>query len=502
VTARDGSMRRLQASRHAALLRWGFPLIGFVTTLGSQVLLPRILQLHLSAGEYVSYVAVSAVAGYLSLADGGMLVSILREVSMHHGAGNKAAFAGEIQRARRIFTVIGFVGAVITALALMVALQAAEAAWPGATAPAFRISVIAMLSASALHMAVGSYHSVLQFATGQLTAGQATWVAAMVVPLLALIAGLLATRDLAVGIAGSAAANTLLACIRAWDSHRIARRETASVAPATPAAKLSTLLFSGITLKAADALPVSAYPHLLSIRAPELVPAGVPARTLANACRLIPQQLINLLQVHVTRRLAGPPEQRAQGQHEFTAASHTLCALHLVSVGAVALLVVPIFRWWLPHHADDVRTYMPGLLAEQALLAASMQSTALFMAHGRMTQLGTIRLTGVLLGLAVFLGSLPVMPRAAFGVGFATSAVPLFAYGAWFELRHNGDGDTRRAAASRYILALVAALACCGYVAYPYAVGALIVACRALLAPTALRRLRKVVRGPRPTCIG
>src|SRR5512140_2675954 len=100
----------------AALLKWGFPLVGLVATLASQILIPRILQVQLSSNEYISYVAVSATVGYLSLADGGMQVSIMRELSVLHSAADRSGFAGEVRRARRVFTVIALIGCVVAGL--------------------------------------------------------------------------------------------------------------------------------------------------------------------------------------------------------------------------------------------------------------------------------------------------------------------------------------------------------------------------------------------------
>jgi hypothetical protein len=465
------------------------------TVLGSQILVPRILQHDLSAGAYVSYVAVTSLAAYLGLVDGGMLLAIARELSVLHGVGDRARFGGEARRARRVFTAIALAGWTVAAVGLSSALAASESAWSGAASASFRASVVAVLVAAGLSMGAGSYHSVALLATGRLLAAQVFTVAALLLPMLVLVAALLRYRDLTLAFFGSAAVTATIAAWRASDAHRCVRAETRGVAPADPPTPLLRLVTAGAALKAADVLPASAYPQLLSVRAPELVPTGVPARTYANGCRMLPQQLLNLLQVHVTRRMAGGDAERGRGEREYAAAASSLAAFHLLALSAAAAFAVPVFRLWLPASADQVVRYLPGLFAEQALLGASLPCSILFTATGGLRTLGLVRLGGAALGLAVFLTALGSWPEAAYGIGFAASALPLYALGGWAELRPaRGFPRPRGPTLARYLAGAVAAAACGAYALRPALVAAVLALCGAALLPASLRAFWRTLR--------
>ena len=478
-----------------ALARWGFPMVGLATTLASQILLPRILQLRLSEGEYVSYIAVTSLAAYLGLADGGFLVSILRELSAHHGAGNRALFAGEARRARRVFAVVALVSCAVAAVAIGSTLATAEAAWSGADDASFRASVVEVLLATGLLVGIGSFHTTLQFSTGRLLSGQLVAVANTLIPLVPLVVALYATRDLAAGLHSFAAGQLLVAAGRAWSAHRLLREETFGVLPARPPRRLIELVTSGVALKAADVLPASAYPHMLSMHGAGLVPTAVPARTYANACRLVPQQFLNLLQVHITRRMAGAADARARGTREYRAAASSLCAMQLLAMGTAGLCAVPVFRLWLPGSEADVQKFLPGMFVEQALLSASMPAAILFTATGRLRTLGFVRLGGVALGLVAFLVTLRFWPTASFGVGFAVSALPIFAFSAYAEL-HGLPGfpphSTRDSA--RYAVAVAAAVACVLYGEEPVLASIATAVGAAMLLPGSVRDLRTLFR--------
>lgn len=489
---------RARAGLLAPFVTWAFPLVGLATVLGSQVLLPRILQHGLSPGEYVSYVAVTSLAAYLGIVDAGMLLAFVREMSVLHASGDRARLRGEARRARRVFTAIALAGWAVAAVGLPSALAASEGAWKGAADPAFRASVVTVLVATGIAMGAGSYHSLVLLSTGRILAAQVVTVAELLVPLVILVAALLRYRDLTLAFFCSAAATAGIAALRASDARRCLRAETHGVAPAEPLTPLVRLFTAGAALKAADVLPASAYPQLLSVQAPELVPTGVPARTYANGCRLLPQQLLHLLQVHLTRRMAAADDDRRRGEREYAAAASSLAALHLLALAAAAAFAVPVFRLWLPASADHVARYLPGLLAEQALLGAALPCSILFTAIGRLRTLGLVRLGGAVLGLAVFLIALRSWPEAAYGIGFAASAVPLYALGCWAELGAapgfpRASGNTL----ARYLSGFVAAAACTAYAAWPTLVACILAVCGAALLPASLRTLWRAFREAR-----
>ena len=436
----------------------------FGTTLAAQIALPRILQLRLSEGEYVCYVAVFAVVAYLGLADGGLLLSVMREMSEAHGRGERQTFAAEARRASRVFTGTALVGGMIAFLAIGSAIAAAQQAWPGAAATSFKLAVAVVLVASCMNIGFGSYHTALLFSTGRLLLGQVISVTLVVVPLLGLIVTLIVKRDLTLamliygGVLGSAAA------LRGLHARRLRRAETKGVKPGRPLNPFGRVIGAGIAIKTADVLPTAAFPHALSVLAPAHVPVAVPARTLANGTRLISQQFLNLLQVHITRRMAGDVAARARGSGEYRQTATFLAGAHLLQIGVVAALAPVIFALWLPMHAPYVRLYLPGMLAEQALLSAAMPSSVLFAAGGRLRTLGVAKILGVAAGLLVFLVALYRRPEAAYGYGLAVSAVPFFATGMFIELRPlPGFPTPDRWTVARYACATAAALAALAY---------------------------------------
>lgn len=482
------------------LARWGFPLVALMAMIAAQVAVPRVLQLSLSDAEYIAYVAVTAAAAYIGLADGGLRWSILREMSEAHGAGDRARFAAETARARRVFVVMTFASAAIAALGLGSAVHAAETAWSGATSDAFRGAVAATLLSSCLILGVGGYHNVLQCSTGRLLGAQVAALVNSVLPIGVLVAWLVATRSLTDALYAHAGVLALLAVVRSAQAGALARLENAGVEPSHVASPLGTVLGAGVALKIADVLPTAAFPHLLSVIAAAHVPTAVPARTFAGAPRMVMQQFLNLLQIHVTRRLAAPEEARVQGLAQYRAAAGFLTALQLMLLGGTAAVAVPVFELWLPARAAHVEAYLPGMLVEQALLAAALPSSILFTATGRLRTYGVARVVGVLLGLGAFTALLSSSAEAAFGWGLAISAIPHFALGAWAELvPFERFPAVSRTVVFRYAISLAAAVVCVFFRAHPMFVSASIVVAGALLFPRSALALWRMFHGVTPT---
>jgi hypothetical protein len=491
VTVTESRRRRILTT----LTRWGFPFVGLATTLATQIALPSILQRRLSVGEYTSYVAVTSLAAYLGLSDGGLLNSVIRELSALHGAGDRARYAGEVRRTRNVYVVVPLLGCAIAAIGMASTLGAAEAVWGGAASVSFRMSVVEVVATTAILMGTGSFHTAIQFSSGRLLGAQVVGLVNSVTPLVVLVSALLVTRDLAWGLHCFAGSQLVFGVWRAWGAHRLVRIECGDVTPTPPPSPLLHLLTAGLTFKAADVLPGSAYPNQLSVRAPTLVPTAVPARTYANACRLVPNLFLSLLQVHITRRLAGSDAERARGEREYRESANILCAMHLCAVAVVAALAVPVFRLWLPTSAATVTSFLPGLLVEQTLAAAALPCIALLIAKGWLRSLGSVRLTGAVLGLGVFVLSLHVVREAAYGVGFAAAAVPLFVFGAWVELRPpKGFPEPDLGTFARYGLALAAGAACSMYAQRPILASAAVTCCALGLVPLSARGMWRLIR--------
>jgi hypothetical protein len=333
------------------------------------------------------------------------------------------------------------------------------------------------------------------FATGRLLAGQALTLLASTLPVITLIVALVVTRDVSAGIAATAVATFAIALGRLAHAHAIFSRETKGVARAAAKTSLGSVITTGLALRTAELLPNSAYPHALAVFASGEVPSAIPARTYANACRIVSQQFVNILHVHITRRMAGTDAERRRGLSEYALAARFLCSCQLVLVGLAACAADVVVALWLPNQRDAIQEALPGLLVEQALLSASLPVWISLIAEGRMRLLGGVRLSGALAGLALLIPALLMWPPQALGLACAVSAVPLFVFGALWE----GRWATRlqlpwRVVATRYLPALVAALLCAGFRAAPLAIGGVVVLMGAAWLPSSLRGIWGVLR--------
>ncbi len=470
------SIRARRSVLLSRLLRWGFPLLSVFVALLGQVIIPRLLQLGLSEQAYTAYVAVLAVSAYIGMAEGGLFASVLRELSALHGAGRIEGFVAEMRRARLMFTIISVAGLCLAGVFLRSVLTATAASWPEASTASFEMASWCFLATTALGMGCGAYHTSVLYATGRLLAGQVVSLLHGTVPPITLIIALLLGRDLTDGLFVMSVAIGVLALGRLAHATVTFLRVGRGVKRVPPPTKLSKIVTAGLALRVAESLPQSAYPHVLTLLAATVVPIVVPARTFANACRLVSQQFVNLLNVHVTRRLAGDGSLRERGVGEYRLASDFLSSLQLLLLGMAAAGSELVFRLWLPNQADQIVRVLPGFLVEQALLSASLPVTVAFMAEGRLRTMGGIRIGGVVLGLLALVVGLKSHPYDAFGFALALAALPPFAMGAWLEVR--GFSQLRfepSVLAPRYGVALLVAGLVAFYRLAPYPVAAAVI---------------------------
>jgi hypothetical protein len=482
-----------RASRLRRILGWLVPFLGATVALGVQVIIPRLLQVELVGGQYTAFVAISAVAAYVSLADVGLSTAVLPGLSALHGAGRRAAFAWEAGRIARVFLVTALIGALFAAVMLQTAPIYAE----GAPGDRFEWSGLALIASNAMLLALGSHHAAVLFATGRLVQAQIASLASSIAPQIAMVLTVIVTRRLDTGIVVMAIMTGLAAMVRAAHSRAVVRRETAGAAADDyKPVPLSHLVTAGMALRAATALPSSAYPHLLSVLAVSQVDATVPARTFVNGCRIVGQQFVNVLAVYVTRKMAGDDTSRAQGRHAYVVTSSFLAGVHLLLIAFAGALAVPVFRAWLPHHAPIIRDYLPGLLMEQALVAAVAPTTILYMARNQLRALGVVLFAGAVVGLASMPIALQLAPRAGYGISFAISAIPWFVIGARAEHRTFADmTGGGRLLSIRYVAGGIAALAAAWYGVYPWVAVIAIAATSLSLLPASLVALRAVFFG-------
>ncbi len=500
----DSVNRRREKGRHVSkswralvprLAVWTLPAISVSLAVGSQFLVPRVLQHGLSEADYTSYVALSSVAAYVGFGEGGVLLSMLRELSALHGGGEQAAFIAELRRSRRIFFVAALLGGAIAAVAFTVGIVAQQGALSAAHARTLAPAAIALVIGAMLELFFGSYHAVLLFSTGRLVMAQLVGLAIIVLPLAGLIAALELSHNVIVGVCAQGMTTALLACARGLHARKLTRAESSSVGTLPPPAPLGRVVGPGAVIKIADVMHAASYPHLLSELAPATVPGAIPARTYSNATRMVTQQFVGLLQVHITRGMAGDDRAKERARSQYRASAMFLTAAHLVQLAMVSALAGFVFHFWLPNQAPYLGELLPGMLASQALLAASLPTDILFIATGHLRTLGVARLVGTALGLVTVAIAIPYFGRGALGVGLAGAGVPLFAAGLWGELSWmRGMAPPSRHVLARYGMALVAAGACAFYGSHPIAAALVTGACGLAALPYSAIRLLRLLR--------
>lgn len=487
MSAGDAVERR---SRIQRLVVWTLPLANVALAIVAQLAVPRLLQLGLSETDYTLYVALTSVAAYVGLGEGGVLVSLLRELSRRHGSSDAAGFALEARRSRRVFLFAALVGGVLAALAL-----GSQSRLVLERSAMFMMGALALIAGSMLELALGSFQSAMLFSTGRYLAGQLSGMASVVGPLVALVGSLLVTRDLSVGVWAQAGTVATMAIARGVHGSTVLARESRDATGEASPAPLGSVVGPGALLKLAEVLQSASYPHLLTVVAPWVVPGAIPARTYANATKLVTQQFVNLLQVHVTRDLAGDAEARARARENYAIAAAFLSSLQLLELGVAAALARFVFQAWLPNQAAYVGELLPGMFAWQALLAASLPADILFFAAGHMRLLGIARIGATALGLAAVAIGSGLFGRAALGLGLALSAAPLAAFGLWGELTILQEHTPApRRIVLRYGLALAAALGSLMFGSHPFVAAGACIAGALVGLPSSLRGLGRLLK--------
>ena len=443
---------------------WTLPVFNVLIAVAAQILVPRLLQLGLSERDYTVYVALTSVAAYVGLGEGGVLISLLRELAARHGAGDRAGFLVEARRSRKLFVIAACLGGILATTALATQREAL-----GGRGGLFLAGAVVLVIGAMSDLAFGSFQTAMLLSTGRFLIGQLIGVATVVVPLTSLVIALLVTKNLTTAVWAQALAWILLSIARGVHAAYVYRGETEGVEAHGEPAPLVTVVGPGALLKLAEVVQTASYPHLLSVLAPAFVPGAIPARTYANATKLVTQQFVNLLQVHVTRGLAGNAEQRANARDNYELAATFLTSSQLLQIGVAAAVARPVFRAWLPNQEPYIDSLLPGVLAWQALLAACLPADILFVAAGHLRLLGVIRFVATTLGLGAVALTLGWAGRGALGLGLSLSAIPLFVFGLWGELSLLADvAPPRRQTILRYGLSLGGALACATYATQPW----------------------------------
>lgn len=472
--------------RNMQLLTWSLPLVGFGITLAVQIVLPRLLQLGLSEAEYAAFVAVTALASYIGLADGGIKLPLLRELTVLHSSGKRGAFRGEVARAAKFYGLAAVAGFMFAAYWLPGLVETIHASSDRLQGSSFAVASGFLLIATAISLAIGTLHSSVIWSMQRFALAQLVSLGCSVTSAVVLITALVVTRDLVLSIAAQALTLLVLDIGRLIHVLRLMRAYRDVPAEAPPRA-MRRLIGDGLWMRVAEVLSGAAFPHAMTMLAFSQVAVAIPCRTLANGALQISMGFLNLLQVRVTNRLA-QAESAAEGMNIYAIGSCFLGALHLLGVGAVGLLSQTIFSYWLPQHVDRVLDFLPGMLAEQALLSAALPASVLFIAEARLALWGAARAGGAVVGLLVFALGLPLLGEMAFGVGLAVAALPVFIVGAARELRRRpGSSVLGPTVWARYGSGLTAAALCVGYANAPTAVG---IACAGLSLPSLVWSIR------------
>jgi hypothetical protein len=445
-------------------MNFSVPLISFVFAAALQWVIPSLLQTKLSVAAYSAYVVVFSAAGIIGMADGGLALPVLRELTALHGRTAFSQYVGELIRSNRIYLLAAAVGLVAGVVALLSAQPSLAAAWPPARHAPFILSAGAYLLAIAFRFWSSTIYFVMLSSTGNYIFGQVVGIVNLVVPAVLLCIALVVWRDLTVALWISASSIAIQGLVEAFAAWRLFRRDFAGVPPSRPPRSLGELVSDGLTIRIGEQLVVNGFPYALTLLAVALVPVAVPARTISNSCRLISQQFVSLLGVRITRLIAQSGADPSAANHEYHMSAAALGSFHLLMVGLVDLAARPIFELWLPGVASTVHPYLPSLMADQVLLSAALPSSVMFLAHGHLRAWGISKLVGALFGLLVLVMAIHAAPQAAFGLAHLAATVPTFAICAWAEVRGRWDfpiagGEPQL----RYGRALVLAVAYVGY---------------------------------------
>jgi hypothetical protein len=432
------------------------PLVSFGVVLATNIFIPPLLQLRMSAGEYAAFVVTSSAAGYVGMADGGMLMPLVRELTNLHGRREFGAYLGELWRSARIYSAAALLGLGLGVAAFVFARRSLADSWAPALELRFLVASLGVLLATALRLWIASQHSAMLFSQGRYVLAQSLGITSNLLPALALGLTLYFSRDLCSSLYIYGAAITAHAIAQGLHGWFIYRRDFAKIEREEPTRAFRTVLSEGLAIKAGDTVSTFGFPHALSVFSVNMVPSAVPARTLINSCRLVCQQFVALLEIRTTRHVS---TKRADKFDEFYIAAAAVGSFYLICLAAVDLSASVIFQLWLPNRAATIRPFLPGLMIEQALLSAALPSSSLFMAAGRFRALGIAKLGGSLLGIVTLTAVVRFSPQSALGAACAASAVPFFALGAWVELKRTTDFPApRRETAIRYARALLVAL--------------------------------------------
>jgi hypothetical protein len=438
------------------LLNVAVPLLSFFVTAALQVLIPQVLQMRLSGAAYAAFVVVSSVAGYIGMADGGLWLPILRELTALNGRRALRQYVGELRRSNRIYVFASAAGLLLGLGSFVAARPALSVAWEPAKGMDFLLASAVTLLAVALRFWSSSYYIALLSSTGRYVFGQLVSIFNQVVPAGVLVTALLLSSDLVLSLWYYAASIGVQGVLEAVVAYNEYYRHYAAVAAEPPPRRLREMVSDGLAIRIGEQLVLFGLPYALSILAVGLVPAAIPARTLSNAARLVSQQFVSQLSLRVTRLVAQAGEGTEQADREYQVAAELLSSGHLGLLAMVDLIAEPVFRVWLPNVAPTIRGFLPGLFAEQALLSAVLPTSMLFMAHGRLRAWGLSKLWGSVFAVGALLAALRLDALGAFGVANFASALPSFVLCAWAELgRAQGFPAVSRMAQWRYFRAAV-----------------------------------------------
>jgi hypothetical protein len=419
---------------------WTLPLVSLAFSLLAQFVLPRVLLVQMSAAEYTVFVAVTAISGYVGLSDGGSRLPILQELASLHAAGDTRRFLAAARRAARLYAVTSMVGVIVTGAIALTSLSALAREWPPATSAMFKFAVLAMIFGEGTGVATAPVHDGLLSGAGRLIASQLVLLGVVIARLSGFLVPLLMFRDLESALFGQALVTTITSCARGAHSALIYRSEshglgTADVLDAADGLRpLHAVAVDGVLLRVAESYPVSLLPHVLSVTLPALVPILVPCRTYANGCRMLNQQFVYLLQVHITRRAAGDAASNARGKAEYEASALLMTGTQLVLVGVAAAAAKFVFALWLAGFGENPSLFLGALLAEQTLQAIVLPGSVLAVARGQIRQWGQLQLVGACASMGVYFLMMSHYPRWAFGVALFVGSFPRAACSVWWEL--------------------------------------------------------------------
>ncbi len=391
--------------------------ISLAVTLVVQLITPRVLLRAWSEQGYAFTIAIQGFTSYISIADAGVQAVLSRTLLADNDRGDDDLFGARARAGARALGALAASATIVTLIAASVLVSSRLTRLGGGNEPTFLTFAIVATGVGAA-VALGGWSTAIECGRGYFARTQG--FTAMRIALgglsMPLMAALGASPSKA--LISTSILTTSFDFVRALLATRLLPNKGATQISAMHLAWTSrgSFLYS-----VAGPTQVSLQPAVAALANASSVAAAVPARTLANAAKLLSTAVTNSIWVALSRDFSDN-HVSDQTANRWKTISLRLTTLHLAATTALLVLGPLILPLWLGPHAPNAARVLPLFLTEQAALAAIGPSILLWHARGEFGQLARIQILGAI--VAVIATPFAAQRYGGFGVG-AASAIAL-----------------------------------------------------------------------------